>query len=88
MLEEAWLRYVASTLTRPSMASLQDIDVYVTRWKTGTLTSLERSLQSAQQSGSFMDSWTQGKFDVTKVQLCHVCSCPNTHEHVCKNIGI
>jgi ribonuclease HI len=82
LLEEAWLCYVASTLTRPSMSALQDIDGYVSRWRNSSLTPLQRSLQSALQSGSFMDAWTQGKFDVTKSQFCSLCSTPNSHEHV------
>ena len=81
LLEDAWLCYVGSTLTRASMRSLAGIDCYVVKWGNSTLTPLERSLQSALQSGAFMDAWTQGKFDVTKT-FCNQCHCPQTQEHV------
>ena len=32
LLEDAWLCYVGSTLTRASMSSLRDIDGYVVEW--------------------------------------------------------
>ena len=82
LLEDAWLRQLASTLQRPSMAGLTGIDVYVTKWRNGSLTSLERALQSALQSGAFLDEWTQGKFDVTKQRFCNQCLCPQTHAHL------
>ena len=64
------------------MAGLTGIDVYVTKWRNGSLTSLERALQSALQSGAFLDEWTQGKFDVTKQRFCNQCLCPQTHAHL------
>ena len=82
LLEDAWLCYVGSTLTRASMSSLRDIDGYVVKWGNSTLTLLERSLQSALHSGAFMDAWTQGKFDITKTKPCNQCQCPQTQEHV------
>ena len=82
LLEDAWLCYVGSALTCSSMSSLSGIDGYVVEWGNSTLTSLERSLQSALQSGAFMDAWTQGKFDVTKNKISNQCHCPQTQEHV------
>lgn len=82
LLEDAWLRYVASTLTRPTMAALDGIDVYVSKWRNNSLTALERSLQSALQSGTFLDEWTHSKFDVTKNQLCAICNSPQNHSHL------
>ena len=79
LLEDAWLCYVGSALTCSSMSSLSGIDGYVVEWGNS---SLERSLQSALQSGAFMDAWTQGKFDVTKNKFCNQCHCPQTQEHV------
>ena len=82
LLEDAWLCYVGNTLTRTSMSSLRDIDGYVVKWRNSVLTPLERSLQSALQSGAFMDAWTQGKFDVTKTKICNQCQSPLNQEHV------
>ena len=82
LLEDAWLCYVTTTLSRPSMQSLEGIDVYVTKWNNGNLTALERSLQSSLQSGAFVDAWTHGKYDVTKDVWCKFCSCPLNHEHL------
>ena len=80
LLEDAWLCYVGSALTCSSMSSLSGIDGYVVEWGNS---SLERSLQSALQSGAFMDAWTQGKFDVTKNKFCNQCHCPQTQSRTC-----
>ena len=37
LLEDAWLCYVGSTLTRASMSSLRDIDGYVVKWRNSAL---------------------------------------------------
>ena len=82
LLKDSWLCYVATTLQRPSMLALNDMDEYVVKWHNHKLTALERSLQSALQSGTFLDAKSHSKYDVTKDGFCSVCFCPQTHEHL------
>eukprot|EP00435_Cladocopium_sp_Y103_P050325 s456_g15.t1 len=82
LLEDSWLCLVATTLKRPSMTALVDLDVYVNKWRNSHLTALERSLQSALQSGTFLDAKSHSRYDVTKSGFCSVCKTPETHEHL------
>ena len=83
LLEEGWALYVSAQVThRKLMADLRGIDLYVTKFETNQLTAHQRSLLSALQSGAFIDAWTHGKYDVTKVTTCQMCQFPNDHEHV------
>eukprot|EP00438_Fugacium_kawagutii_P013644 Skav213117 [mRNA] locus=scaffold107:68285:69931:+ [translate_table: standard] len=82
LLEDAWMGFVAREVrSRSSMTSLHSIDAYVSKWNNSKLTPHERSLQSALQSGSFIDAWTHSKYDVTKNKLCSCCGCPLDHPH-------
>ena len=83
MLQDAWFQHVARVAcTRPSMSMIRGLDVHVMLNYNRTLTSHEWGLQSALQSGSFIDSWTHGRYDVTARRICDCCLQPNTHEHV------
>lgn len=64
------------------MQQLTGIDRYITVESNGGLTAHQTSLQSALQSGAFIDSWVHSKYDMTKHGHCQLCGCPNTHSHL------
>ena len=83
LLQDAWFQRVASVAcTRPSMRTVQGLDVHLMLNYNRELTSHEWSLQSALQCGCFVDKWTHGRFDVTAQRVCPECLAPNTHEHL------
>ncbi|CAL1129115.1 unnamed protein product [Cladocopium goreaui] len=83
LLQDAWLWKVARQMhQRPTMRDLDGIDRYNTVERNKHLTAHQASLQSALQSGAFIDSWIHSKYDSTKSGLCTICNCPNTHSHL------
>ena len=83
LLEEAWAFHVAHQVVhRATMKDLHGIDLFVSKGGNSKLTAIESSLQSSLQSGAFIDSWTQKKFDVTRNSVCTVCQVPNDHQHI------
>ena len=90
LLQDAWFQHVARVAcTRSSMSSVRGLDVHLMLNYNQTLTSHEWGLQSALQSGSFIDKWTHGRYDVTANRVCDCCLQPNTHEHllVCRKFA-
>lgn len=83
LLQDAWLLRVSQQVRhRPTMQQLTGIDRYITVESNGGLTAHQTSLQSALQSGAFIDSWVHSKYDMTKHGHCQLCGCPNTHSHL------
>ena len=83
LLQDAWLLRVSQQVRhRPTMQQLTGIDRYITVESNGGLTAHQTSLQSALQSGAFIDSWVHSKYDMTKLGHCQLCGCPNTHSHL------
>ena len=83
LAQDAWLQHVAATAcTRASMATVQGLDFHILLECNSTLTAHEWSLQSALQSGSFIDKWQHGRYDVTQARVCKFCLVPDTHDHV------
>lgn len=83
LLQDAWLLRVSQQVRhRPTMQQLIGIDRYITVESNGGLTAHQTSLQSALQSGAFIDSWVHSKYDMTKQGHCQLCGCPNTHSHL------
>ena len=83
LADDAWLLHITHGLRdRATMKELFGIDRCTSSFEHNKLTSHERSLVSSLQSGAFIDAWTHGKYDVTKISVCSVCNVPDTHSHL------
>ena len=67
---------------RKTMTELFGIDRCTSQCAHSGLAAHERSLVSALQSGSFIDAWTHGRFDLAKDRLRSCCEIPETHKHL------
>ena len=82
LLWEGWLQFLAGMVNhRHTMSSLTSLDPDLVLWNTHRLNALDRSRLSALQSGSFMSSDFQSKFDATKSPVCELCGVPNGQDH-------
>ena len=82
LLEEAWLQAISHTsMTRPSMADADGLDAPLVHFDSARRTSLDASLISALQCGSFFDGHHKSKFDKSKDSFCPHCSEPDRHGH-------
>ena len=83
LLDEAWLLKISHEVReRKTMNELFGIDRCTSQHGHAGLTAHERSLVSALQSGSFIDKWTHGRYDLTKDRLCSSCGIPETQDHL------
>eukprot|EP00438_Fugacium_kawagutii_P000488 Skav216948 [mRNA] locus=scaffold3396:197642:204095:+ [translate_table: standard] len=81
-LYDAWLQYVASTVThRRTMSDLQGLDPHLVVLDHSQMTALDLSLQSALQSGAFLSAYSHAKFDMTKIGICEHCQVQDTQDH-------
>ena len=81
ILQDAWLQYVASTLSRRTMTALQGMEGYLTMLDTQQMDVLDRHLVSALHSGAFMTSYEQAKFHPEKTPFCTLCGCEDDRAH-------
>ena len=82
LLYEAWLQWLAKQVShRKSMKDLRGLDPYLTRLDHHRLVPKDFARVMALQSGSFITTPQQAKFDKTKDPLCSVCAVPDTLEH-------
>ena len=81
LLEDAWLQYVATTCKHKTMAGLVGLSSFLTRLDHQTLPAIGRSRVSALQSGAFMTTVEQAKFDPSKKPHCTLCNEPDNRRH-------